>query len=73
MNEPFRWALKRILDMAYGDSGGSRRCAEFLLALWNGETYPVDLQGLLYLDEELFTAMIRVLEHLYHTNTQLDT
>jgi hypothetical protein len=29
-------ALDRLIAMANGDSGGSRRCADFLLAWWNG-------------------------------------
>ena len=65
--------LFRLLAMARGDSGGSGRVAQYLLSLWDGGLYRVDLQDLLYIDSAVFQDMTQVLNDLYQTNTQLDT
>lgn len=65
--------LNTLFNHAVGDSGGSRRCAMFLLSLWDGDTFKVDLQAILYSDAEIFSPMMRVLQYLYGTNQQLDT
>ena len=67
-----KWALKMLLDIAQTDSGGGGRCARFLLSLWDGGSYQVDLQDLMFIDEEYFSAMMMVYQHLYSENTQLD-
>lgn len=66
-------ALERLLDMAQRDHGGSRRCAEFLLSLWNGETFKADLQDLLFIDEQPHKDMIEVFQYLYKNNMQLES
>lgn len=66
-------ALERLLNHAYGDTGGSRRCAMFLLSLWNGDDFKVDLQALLYVDQGIFSDMLEVLRYLYTHNYQLDS
>lgn len=66
-------AILTLLDHAIGDYGGAKRCAMFLLSLWDGDTFKADLQDLLYNDFEIFNDMIIVLEGLAYTNTQLDS
>lgn len=66
-------ALERLLDMARRDHGGSRRCAGFLLSLWNGETFKADLQELLYIDEQPHNDMMEVFHYLYKNGLQLDS
>jgi hypothetical protein len=65
--------IYRLLPIACGDTGGSSRVAQFLLSLWNGNRYRVDLQDLLYIDDDIFQDMLQILNELYQSNTQLDT
>lgn len=69
----FTSALKILVKHAKGDTGGSRRCAAFILSLWNGTMYKADLQELLYINTEIHNAMIRVFTELYSCGMQLDT
>ncbi|WP_420909770.1 DUF7673 family protein [Acidiferrobacter thiooxydans] len=41
---------ERLWDLAARDTSGGRRIARVLLSLWDGATFPVDLQDLLCLD-----------------------
>ena len=66
-------ALERLLRTASGDTGGSRRAAEFLLGLWNGAQFKADLQELLYTDKPQFEDMQTVMRELHTTKDQLDT
>jgi hypothetical protein len=66
-------ALNSWLQSANGDSGGSRRAAQFLLSLWNGNRFKVDLQELLYVDKAEFEHMQTVMRELYDGKDQLDT
>jgi len=66
-------SITMLLKHAAGDSGGSKRCAMFLLSLWSGDEFKADLQELLYNDAEIFSSMIFVLQYLYDTNSQLDS
>jgi hypothetical protein len=66
-------AIGRLLENAYRDTGASRRAAQFLLSLWNGQRYKANLQELLYVDAGLFSDMQTVLHELYGKNAQLDT
>ena len=65
--------ILRLLVIAKGDTGGSSRVAQFLLSLWNGYRYRVDLQDLLYIDEAIFNDMAQVMMDLYRTGMQLDS
>jgi len=69
----FDESLNLILRQAAGDTGGSKRCAAFLLSLWNGSYFKVDLQDLLYIDTDLHEAMLRIFNHLHITRNQLAT
>lgn len=69
----FRHALQLLLKHARHQTGGSQRCAAFLLSLWNGSHYRCDLQSLLYIDEQIHQAMLNVFHYLYATDSQLDT
>jgi phosphoribosylanthranilate isomerase len=66
-------ALEGLLEMAQCDHGGSRRCSEFLLSLWNGETFKADMQELLYIDEQPHKDMMEVFQYLYKNNMQLES
>jgi len=69
----FADTLKLIIRHAQGDTSGSNRCAAFLLALWDGGKYPIDLQDMMYLDDTIYTSMLYILRMLYDYNAQLDT
>ena len=66
-------ALELLFQHAKSDTGGSRRCAAFLLSLWDGNEFKVDLQALLYIDTAIHEAMIIVFRHLHVSNNQLYT
>ncbi len=66
-------ALELLLRHGRNDYGGARRCAMFLLSLWNGDTFKADLQELMYCDNDIFAAMIRLYQYLYASNQQLDS
>jgi len=66
-------ALTRLIKQAEGDTGGSRRAAQFLLSLWNGDNYQADLQALLYVDGDMHRDMVEVFTYLYVNNYQLDS
>jgi hypothetical protein len=66
-------ALELLLRHGRGDYGGARRCAMFLLSLWDGDTYKADLQDLMYCDPDIFAAMMRLYQYLYGSNQQLDS
>ena len=72
MDDGTKWALQLLLTTANGDSGGAGRVARFLLSLWDGGTYKVDLQDLMYIDTEIFSAMLLVWQYLYDNNSQLE-
>jgi len=69
----FEGALGLLLRHARHDTGGSRRCASFLLSLWNGGNFKADLQELLYIDRDIHEAMLIVFSHLFDTRNQLST
>ena len=74
MNEKIiREHLATLLEHAYQDTGGSKRCAMFLLSLWDGGRYKVDLQELMYIDEDIFLMFMNVYKYLYENNMQLDS
>ena len=66
-------ALERLIKQAEGDTGGSRRAAQFLLSLWNGDNYQADLQALLYVDSDMHRDMVEVFTYLYTNNCQLES
>lgn len=66
-------ALTILIEQANGDTGGSARCAMFLLSLWDGTAYKADLQDLLYNDQKVFSAMLTVFQVFYANNEQLDS
>ena len=68
----FDAALNLLLGHARKDTGGGRRCAMFLLSLWNGDTFKADLQELMYINADIFDAMILVYRTLYERNQQLE-
>lgn len=61
MDTEIEEALLRLLDVAYRDTGQSRRVASFLLAWWNADTCGgFDLTDLWGLDQSLREDMVRV-------------
>jgi len=71
--DPVVNALKLVLINARGDTGGSRRCAQFILSLWNGDIYKCDLQELLYIDNKIFASFLIVLNYLFQNNDQISS
>jgi hypothetical protein len=63
MNEAQKAALERLITLAKGDSGGSRRAADFLLAWWNsGECGSFDLTNLWGVSPNVAKDMVTVFE-----------
>ena len=62
-------ALKRLLPIAKGRSGQCRRVAAFLLAIYNGTRFPLDLTMLRGLDQKIFDDCLAVLR-MDHIATQ---
>ncbi|VVE56750.1 hypothetical protein PAQ31011_05138 [Pandoraea aquatica] len=54
-------ALKRLFDIAHGNSGQCRKVAAFLLGLYNGQRFPFDMTDLRSVDQEIFEDMLLVL------------
>lgn len=54
-------ALKRLYQVAQGDSGQCRYIARFLLGLYNGSRFPFDLTDLRPIDDALFDDCMKVL------------
>jgi hypothetical protein len=54
-------SLKRLFDIAHGNSGQCRRVAAFLLGLYNGTRFPFDLTDFRAVDAAIFEDMLRVL------------
>lgn len=59
-------ALRRLADIADGDSGQARIVGQFLMGLYNGNRYPFDLTRLRGLDLELHRDCMAVLHMDYH-------
>ncbi|QRF63233.1 hypothetical protein [Variovorax paradoxus] len=54
-------ALQRLFAASSRDAGQSRYVARFLLSLYNGERFPLDLKDLRAIDDALFEDCIAVL------------
>lgn len=54
-------ALRRLLPIAQGHTGQSERVARFLLGLYNGRRFPLDLTNLRSLDYEIMNDCLAVL------------
>lgn len=65
--------LENLLYHARQDTGGSRRVAQFLLSLWNGDNFRADLQAVMYIDADLFNDMLALWHYLHQTNQQLSS
>lgn len=54
-------ALERLIQLAKGDTGGGRRCADFLLAWWNSaECGGFDMTDLWGVDPDVAKDMVTV-------------
>ena len=65
--------IQRLLGIAQGDSGSSRRVARVLLSLWSGDEFPCDLQAVLYLDGDVVQEVLALLAYLHRHHLQLDS
>lgn len=54
-------ALRRLLPIAMGNSGQSRRVAAVLLGCYNGTRFPLDLTNLRSLDYQIMEDVLAVL------------
>lgn len=67
-------ALERLLAVARGDTGQSRRVADFLLAWWNaGQCGSYDLTTAWGVDDDLMEAMCVVFRLASRANSYPDT
>ena len=69
----FSDSLDLLFRHARSDTGGSKRCAQFLLSLWKGDFFKADLQDLLYTDTEFNQAILRAFYYLHERYHQLST
>lgn len=61
MDEPTREAFERLLRIAHGDTGQSRRIAEFILAWWNAqELGGFDIADVFAVDAAIGRDMARI-------------
>ncbi|NDP60051.1 MAG: hypothetical protein GZ090_11915 [Oxalobacteraceae bacterium] len=58
-------ALCRLLKIAQGDSGQCRHVAGFLLSLYNGNRFKMDLTDFRCLDQAIFADCLAVLKMDY--------
>jgi len=70
-DKKFQEALQLIQKHAFGDHGGGKRCAMFLLSLWHGNEFKADLRDLMWVDPDVFEAMIYVMNALFYRNYEL--
>lgn len=69
-----RKALERLIAIAKGDTGQSRRVANFLLAWWNAEECGgFDLVHMWNVDHEILEDMAHVLSLIIRTRSYPDT
>lgn len=67
-------ALERLIKIAQGDSGQSRRVADFLLAWWNaGDCGSFDLTNLWAVDEAIAKDMTTVFALIARVHSYPDT
>ena len=67
-------ALERLLNIAQGDTGQSRRVADFLLAWWNaGECGSFDLTNLWGVDTAIASDMVAVFGLIASVHNYPDT
>lgn len=55
-------ALKRLVSIAQGDHGQAKHIRRFLLALYNGFEWPLDMRRLRCLDPDLQQAVLAVIQ-----------
>lgn len=64
-------ALLRLVDAAEQHSGQSHHCRRILLAVYNGEAWPLELTRLRVLDEDLQRAALTIIEWAAYTDREL--
>lgn len=74
MNPDEQAALERLIRIAQGDTGQSRRVADFLLAWWNaGECGAFDLTNLWGVDTKIVADMTMVFAMIGRIHSYPDT
>lgn len=74
MLEPEKAALERLLKIAQGDTGQSRRVADFLLAWWNsGQCGSYDLTTAWGLDDDIVDDVCAVFRLASRAHSYPDT
>ena len=65
MEDRVRFALEKLLDVAHGDTGQSRRVANFILAWWNADVQGgFNLTDLADVDRDVCEDMVTVFTFL---------
>ena len=59
-------AIARLYTHATREPSGSYVCANYLLSLWKGNIYKMDLQNMMMVDRETFIDMVVVLRYLFN-------
>lgn len=57
--------LTMLLEYGERSETHGTQCAMFLLSLWNGNLFKIDLQELVFVNREIHTTMLRVLRYLH--------
>lgn len=74
LSDPERAALERLISLAKGNTGQSRRVADFLLAWWNSGTCGAfDLTTLWGVDDAIAADMVTVFSVIARINEYPDT
>jgi hypothetical protein len=67
-------SIELVYETAQGTSTDSDTCRDFLLSLWeDGVSHGCDMSHLMTLDKDAYEAIIRVLNHFFHTRQQLSS
>ncbi|MBW9080656.1 DUF7673 family protein [Agrobacterium pusense] len=65
MEDRVRFALEKLLNVAHGDTGQSRRVANFILAWWNADVHGgFNLTDLADVDRDVCEDMVTVFTFL---------
>ncbi|WP_280171526.1 DUF7673 family protein [Agrobacterium pusense] len=65
MEDRVRFALEKLLNVAHGDTGQSRRVANFILAWWNADVHGgFNLADLADVDRDVCEDMVTVFTFL---------
>ncbi|CBV43908.1 hypothetical protein [Halomonas elongata] len=71
LHESGQSALENLVQVANRDTGQSRHCRRILLAIYNGDEWPLELHRLRCLDRDLQRAALTVIEWSAYASHEL--